>query len=448
MNYLPNTDADRKQMLAAIGVESVDDLFACIPKDVRFDRALDVPEPMAELSLLRHMQRLANCNINTEQMVSFLGGGIYDHYLPSAVDHIISRGEFFTAYTPYQPEVSQGTLQAVFEYQTMVAELTGMDAANASMYDGATALAEAAMMARRVGRKGKRVVMSTSIHPEYRQVVHTYLHGQGWEIVEVPTREGITDVEALEEVVNEDTFAVLMQNPNFFGLLEPVTAFETLVSTFKTAQLVVACDPISLGVLRPPSTYGANIVVGEGQPLGNPMSFGGPHLGFFAADKRHMRSMPGRIIGQTQDVEGRRGFVMTLQTREQHIRRERATSNICSNEALNALAATVYLSLMGKQGFQEVAQQTTQKAHYAAKAIAELPGFELAFDQPFFKEFVIKGPGPANKLIEKLLDDEILAGVDLGRFDDTMSDCLLVAVTEKRTKEEIDYFVERLGESK
>ncbi len=444
MRYLPNTDADRKLMLESIGVESVDDLFTPIPEKVRLDRSLDLPAGLSEMELVRHMRALAGENLCTDACVSFLGAGVYDHYLPAAVDHMLTRGEFYTAYTPYQPEVSQGTLQAIFEFQTLVTQLTGMDVANASMYDGSTAMAEAALMAGRVKRKGERVLISEAVHPEYRTVVNTYIHTVGWEMTTIPAVDGATDVAALKDAMDDDVVAVLVQNPNFFGVVEAMDELRELSEDMGKAQLVVACDPISLALLKPPADYGADIVVGEGQPLGNPMSYGGPYLGFFASTQKNIRAMPGRIIGQTTDVEGTRGYVMTLQTREQHIRRERATSNICSNQALNALAATVYLSLMGEEGLREVAEHSTQKAHYAARAIAELDGYELCFDRPFFKEFVVRCPRPAGEIVAQVLDEGILAGVDLGRFSKDMEDCLLVAVTEKRTKDEIDRLVAAL----
>ena len=428
-------------MLDALGVESIDDLFAAIPEEVRFRGKMDLPPAMAELDLVRHMKALAGRNISTEDIVCFLGAGAYDHFLPAVVDHMLSREEFYTAYTPYQPEVSQGTLQVIFEFQTLVTQLTGMDVANASMYDGATAVMEAALMAGRIVRKGDRVVISESVHPRYRQVLATYLDGLDWEVVEVPTAEGVTDLAALREAMDDRTLAVIAQSPNFFGMLEPV---DEIAEISGRAQFVVACDPISLGVLRPPADYGADIAVGEGQPLGNPLSFGGPYLGFFAAGQKHIRRMPGRLIGRTSDVDGTRGFVMTMQTREQHIRRDRATSNICTNEALNALAAVAYLSTMGKQGLREAAEQSLQKAHYAARTIDGLKGYRLRFDQPFFKEFVVECDRPAAEVVSALARDGFLAGLDLGRLYPGMENSLLVAVTEKRTKDEIDEFAARL----
>ncbi len=445
MSYIPNTDENRREMLDAIGVESIDDLFAGIPEAVRFRGDMDLPSAMSEMELVKHMAELAGKNLSTDEYVCFLGAGAYDHFLPSVVDHILSREEFYTAYTPYQPEVSQGTLQSIFEFQTMISELTGMDVANASMYDGATTVMEAALMAGRLVRRGgNRVLISESVHPEYRRVLETYLCSLEWEMVEIPMVEGVTDLDALRREADDETLTVIVQNPNFFGLLEPVDEIGSVVDNAGKAMFTVACDPISLGLLKPPSESGADIVVGEGQSLGNPLSFGGPYLGFFAAGSKHIRRMPGRIISETVDEDGVRGYVMSMQTREQHIRRARATSNICTNEALNALAATVYLSLMGKTGLREVAEQSLQKAHYAAQAIDALDGFSLQYDQPFFKEFVVQCERPAAEVVQSMLEHNILAGVDLGRFYPDMDHSLLVAVTEKRTREEIDELAARL----
>jgi len=443
VKFIPNTDADRAVMLESLGLGSVDELFAAIPEEVRFRGELDLPSAASEYQVARHMRELAGRNATAEEYISFLGGGAYDHFLPAAVDHILSRGEFYTAYTPYQPEVSQGTLQAIFEYQSMICLLTGMEVANASMYDGGSAVAEAAMMAGDITRL-TRVVVSSAVNPAYRGVLRTYLDSLDWEVTEVPCRAGVTDGESLTSAVGDDVSCVIVQHPNFFGSLEPMEELARAARKGKKTLLVVVVDPLSLGVLKPPSAYGADIVVGEGQPLGNSLSFGGPYLGFFASRMQHVRKMPGRIIGRTQDVDGRRGFVMTLQTREQHIRRERATSNICSNEALNALAATVYMSLLGKQGVREVGLLSLQKAHYAAEKIAGLQRFHQAFDAPFFKEFVVRCDIPAQEVLDAMLEHRILAGLDLGRHYRELRDHILITVTEKRTKEEIDYFTARL----
>lgn len=444
MRYLPHTEEDRLAMLKSLGLKKSQELFENIPPQLLYTKALDLPEGLSEMEVRLHLRNLAQNNRSPEDMVSFLGGGFYDHYIPSAIDHLISRGEFFTAYTPYQAEISQGTLQSIYEFQTLISLLTGMDIANASMYDGATALAEGVLMAVAFGRKRTNLVVSSTINPLYLQVLSTYLAGrEELELRYVEADQGTTSLAQLEQAVDSGTAAVLIQNPNFYGCLEPAADIANLTHK-EGAKLVVCADPISLGILSSPGDYGADIVVGEGQSLGNPSSFGGPGLGFFTAREEFLRNMPGRIVGATVDAEGKRGFTLTLQTREQHIRREKATSNICSNQALNALAASIYLSLMGQQGIAEVAGLCLQKAHYAATKIAGIHGFSLAFPAPFFKEFTVKCPLPASVVVERLLDKGILAGIDLGQFYPEMQDCLLVAVTEKRTKEEIDCFVKVL----
>ncbi|HEY8449071.1 MAG TPA: aminomethyl-transferring glycine dehydrogenase subunit GcvPA [Bacillota bacterium] len=443
--YLPNTADDRAAMLAAIGAASVDELFADIPADVRLNRPLQLPPALSEYELLRHMERLAASNGHVGEYTCFLGGGMYDHFIPALVDEIISRGEFYTSYTPYQPEVSQGNLQAIYEFQTMICELTGMDVANASMYDGASALAEAALMAVNVTRR-ERIVLAGTIHPEYRQVVRTYTERQGLRVSEVPVREGAVDLEALERALGAgaDVACVALQVPNFLGIVEPAAEVGRLAKQ-AGALLVVAADPISLGVLKAPGDYGADIVVGEGQPLGNPLSYGGPAFGFLAAREAYLRRLPGRIAGATVDSEGRRGYVLTLQAREQHIRRERATSNICTNQALNALAATVYMTCLGKHGLVAVADLCLQKSHYLAERIARLERFDLAFPgQPFFKEFVVRSRLPVDEVLAELRRQRILGGVPLEPFFPELADCFLVAVTEKRSRAEIDHYVGRL----
>lgn len=444
MRYLPHTDQDRQAMLNSLGLETIEELFNSIPEEVRFKGTLDLPNPLSELEVGLHMRKLAENNRSLDDLVSFLGGGCYDHYIPSVVNHILGRGEFFTAYTPYQAEISQGTLQSIYEYQTMVAQLTGMDISNASMYDGASALAEAALMAVAHAKKRSNIVVSGAINPLYLKVLYAYLAGRAdIDIRRIPVPEGMTGLTELKQSVDEGTAAVLIQQPNFFGCLE--SAAEIAQITHKHgAKLIVCADPISLGLLSPPGDYGADIVVGEGQSLGNASYFGGPGLGFFAAKEEFLRLMPGRIVGATVDTEGKRGFTLTLQTREQHIRREKATSNICSNQALNALAAAVYLSLMGPDGIREAAELCLQKAHYAEERITGISGFSRAFPGPFFKEFTLKCPVPASQINEKLLDDGFLAGLDLGQFYPEMENYLLVAVTEKRTREEIDSFAEQL----
>ena len=348
--YIPNTGEQQQEMLEEIGVSCVDELFTDIPENIRLNRDLDLPEALSEMELIGHMRQLADKNISTGECACFLGAGAYDHYIPSVIQHLVRRQEFYTAYTPYQPEISQGTLQAIFEYQTMICRLTGMDVSNASMYDGATAVAEAAAMAcRSTGRTD--IIVAKTVHPQSREVLKTYSRFAGRQVVEWNYKDGRLDFEELEKLLSENTAAVIVQNPNFFGLIEDLSDLADMVHQNRSL-LIVSCNPISLALLKPPGDMGADIVVGEGQPLGNPLSFGGPYLGFMAAKDKFMRRMPGRIVGETRDKEGRRGYVLTIQTREQHIRREKATSNICSNQALNALAAAIYLSALGKSGLK------------------------------------------------------------------------------------------------
>lgn len=440
--YLPITPEQRRQMLEAIGVGSVDELFRYIPEKLHLNRPLNLPHPLAEARLTAHMEELAGRNgINA---VNFLGGGIYDHFSPAAIDHILTRSEFYTAYTPYQPEVSQGTLQAIFEYQSMICELTGTDTANASLYDGATALSEAAIIALNTTKKTKLLVAS-SMNPWQRQVLATYMADLEAEIVEIPMQKGRLDLNALTSMLDKDTAGVFVQSPNFFGGIEDLPALAALLAEHK-ALFVVSTDPIALGLLEAPAKLGADVVIGEGQGLGLSQSFGGPLLGFMGVTDKLTRRIPGRVVGQTTDTQGRRGFVLTLQTREQHIRREKATSNICSNEALCALASSVYMSLMGPGGLREVARQSLLKAAYAREQLASIPGVKLPFTGPWFKEFVIQLPKPAAQVIDRMLDKGYYAGIDLGRFFPGLNDHLLVAVTEKRTREEIQGFKSALQE--
>jgi len=446
MNYIPHTDADRQRMLKALGISSVDELFADIPEITRFGGRLDLPEAMSELELRNHIRELAGANGTLDDYTCFLGAGAYDHFSPTLIGELIMRGEFYTAYTPYQAEISQGTLEAIYEYQTMICELTGMEVGNASMYDGSTAVAEAALMALANFRgKKNRALVARSMHPEYREVVRTYAHGVGLEVVELPYGpDGTLDLAVLEAELDDQTSSVIVQNPNFFGVIENGRAINDLVKDKSKALFVVSADPISLGILEAPGHYGADIVVGEGQPLGNSLSFGGPYVGFFAAREKLMRRMPGRIVGATVDHDGNRGFVLTLQTREQHIRRQRATSNICSNEALNALAATIYMAYIGKQGLQEVARQSLQKAHYLHDQVTALDGFRPAFEAPFFKEFGFVTERPASQVLGDLLGAKILGGLELARFYPDLEDTILCCVTEKRTRGEMDKLVARL----
>ncbi|KIV53831.1 glycine dehydrogenase [Aneurinibacillus migulanus] len=442
--YLPMTIEDKEDMLSFLGIEDVNELFSDIPEEIRLKGKLNIPEALSEPETVRHFNRLAGKNVNSMEYAYFLGAGIYDHYIPSTVNHVISRSEFYTAYTPYQPEISQGELQAIFEFQTMICELTGMEVANSSMYDGPTALAEAANLAVG-GAKGKKVVISRAVHPEAHAILQVNAKGQNYEVVEVDVKNGKTDLQALEEAVDESVAAVIVQYPNFFGTIEDVAAIEEIAHKHK-GLLVVSSNPLALGVLQPPGAFGADIVVGDAQPFGIPMQFGGPSCGYFAVREKLMRKIPGRIVGQTVDQEGRRGFVLTLQAREQHIRREKATSNICSNQALNALAASVAMSALGKQGVQEVAWLNVQKSQYAKNQITALDRYEIAFDVPVFNEFVIKVPGSVADINRKLLEQKIVGGYDLGRDYPELAGHMLLAVTEMRTKEEIDSLVQGLEE--
>ncbi|MFB0841436.1 aminomethyl-transferring glycine dehydrogenase subunit GcvPA [Paenibacillus oleatilyticus] len=444
--YLPMTDRDRADMLRTIGVDSVEELFRDIPEPIRYRGTLPMSGALDEISLLKHMKQLASRNADTSQYASFLGAGLYDHHVPVVINHMISRSEFYTAYTPYQPEISQGELQAIFEFQSYICELTGMKVANASMYDGATALAEAGALASGATQR-KEIVISRTVHPEAREIMRTTARGLNLTVVEVDYADGVTDLEQLKAAVTDDTAAVIVQSPNFFGCIEDLAAIEPIAHSRK-ALFVVSTNPMSLGLLEAPGKLGADIVVGDAQPLGIHPAFGGPTCGFFSVSEPLMRRMPGRIVGQTIDRDGKRGFVLTLQAREQHIRREKATSNICSNQALLALCASIYLSTMGKEGMREVGSLNLQKSHYAARELAKLEGPSLPFTAPFFNEFVVSLPANANiaDLNERLLEAGFIGGLDLGRYYPELQNHMLVAVTEKRTKAEIDEFAARLGE--
>ncbi|WP_432680730.1 aminomethyl-transferring glycine dehydrogenase subunit GcvPA [Bacillus velezensis] len=441
--YLPATEQDKKEMLKAIGAETIDELFADIPENVRFQKDYQIKQAKSETELTRELTKLAAKNKDAVTYASFLGAGVYDHYQPVIVDHVISRSEFYTAYTPYQPEISQGELQAIFEFQTMICELTGMDIANSSMYDGGTALAEAAMLASGHTKK-KKIVISAAVHPESRDVLKTYAKGQYIEVVEVPAKNGATDLEALEHAVCDETAAVIVQYPNFFGQIEPLKDIEPLAHK-GNSQLIVSSNPLALGILRPPGAYGADIVVGDAQPFGIPAAFGGPHCGYFAVTKKLMRKVPGRLVGQTEDENGRRGFVLTLQAREQHIRRDKATSNICSNQALNALAASVAMTALGKNGVKDMARQNILKADYARRQ-AEKAGLHVAFDGPIFNEFAVRLNLPVKEANRRLLQGGIIGGYDLGLAYPELNQHMLIAVTELRTKEEIDSLIAGLGD--
>ena len=429
-------------MLRAIGVSSFDDLIVDIPEEIRLKKALALLPASDEPQVRKLLEGLASANRSTSDYVSYLGGGAYDHFIPAAIKTITSRSEFYTAYTPYQAEISQGTLQAIYEYQSLICRLYEMDVTNASMYDGATALAEAVLMAMNVTGRSQ-VVVAGKLHPWNSAVLKTYLEASGHNaVIQNVLQDGVGDSAALKELVGDSVAAVVVQQPNFYGCLEDVEAFGAIAHE-KGALFIVSADPHSLGVLAAPGSYGADIAVGEGQPLGTPQSFGGPYLGIFTVKQPLVRKIPGRLVGMTKDRDGKDGFILTLQTREQHIRREKATSNICSNQALNALQAALYLSLLGKEGLQQVASQSTQKAHYLAAKIAAIPGFSLKYTAPFFREFVVETPVHAALIVERMLEHKIFAGYDLAAHGESG---LLVAVTEKRTKEELDGFVEKLGE--
>ena len=441
MAFIANTPDDVRVMLGAIGLDSLDQLFDMIPPEYRLQRPLDIPEALCELELTRQFgERLAR-NVGADQRPCFLGGGSYDHFIPAVVDHLAGRGEFYTAYTPYQPEASQGTLQAAFEYQTLVTQLTGLDVANASLYDGGSAVAEAVLMALGVTRRLGRIVVAGSVHPEYRQVLKTYMANLEPEIVTLPAPGGAIDPKSFAEAVTDDTAAVVLQYPDFFGRLYDIEELVALAHA-KGALAIVSVDPISLGLLRRPGDYGADIVVAEGQSLGNPLAFGGPYLGIMACREEYVRKMPGRIVGETTDRHGKRCWVLTLQTREQHIRREKATSNICTNQGLLALRASIYLAALGPTGLYRAAELSTRKAHYAAERLAQVPGLSLAFEGPFFKEFVVRFEQDPARVLAEVGRLGYHGGIALGRWYPDLADGILIAVTEKRTKDEIDGLAE------
>ncbi|MFJ7977908.1 aminomethyl-transferring glycine dehydrogenase subunit GcvPA [Peribacillus sp. NPDC096379] len=438
--YLPDTKQDQEEMLEFLQVSSIDELFEDIPADIRLQGELNIPQAVPEPLLMKKMNQLATKNINANQYPTFLGAGTYDHYIPSVVNHMISRSEFYTAYTPYQPEISQGELQAIFEFQTMVCELTGMDVANSSMYDGFTSLAEAASLAVASTRRSK-ILVSKAVHPESRAILRTVADGPGYTVEEIQLTDEITDLGKLKEQIDKDTAAVIIQYPNFFGSIEDLTEIKKIAEENK-ALFIVSANPLALALLQAPGKLGADIVIGDMQPLGIPMSFGGPHCGYFAVSKKFMRKIPGRIVGQTEDEKGQRGFVLTLQAREQHIRRDKASSNICSNQALNALASSICMTSLGKQGIRQMAQLNLEKADYMAKMLKQ-KGFVILNQSPFFNEFVVELPRPVKEVNAKLLEAGIIGGFDL-ESDYGHENQMLLAVTEQRTKEEIDQFVEVL----
>ncbi|HHY0290187.1 TPA: aminomethyl-transferring glycine dehydrogenase subunit GcvPA [Staphylococcus aureus] len=441
--YIPLTEKDKQEMLQTIGAKSIGELFGDVPSDILLNRDLNIAESEAETTLLRRLNRIASKNITKETHTSFLGAGVYDHYAPSVVDAMISRSEFYTAYTPYQPEISQGELQAIFEFQTLICELTDMDVANSSMYDGMTSFAEACILAFSQTKKNK-IVVSKGLHYQALQVLHTYAKTRKeFEVVEIDLDGTVTDLKKLEAAVDDDTAAVAVQYPNFYGSIEDLEKIHSFIED-KKALFIVYANPLALGLLTPPGSFGADIVVGDTQPFGIPAQFGGPHCGYFATTKKLMRKVPGRLVGQTQDDEGNRGFVLTLQAREQHIRRDKATSNICSNQALNALASSIAMSALGKQGIYDIAVQNIEHANYAKQQFIK-KGFEV-LDGTSFNEFVVKFDKPIQQGNEELVKYNIIGGFDLGVVSDDFKNHMLIAVTELRTKDEIDTFVEKAGE--
>ena len=447
MRYIPHTEQDIKQMLAEIGVKNIDELFDSIPESLRLNNELlDLPPSLPESELTQYLKRLQKRNTTSEDESIFLGAGAYRHFSPILIDHLISRGEFATSYTPYQSEVSQGTLQAIFEFQTMVCLLTGMEISNASMYDGASALAEAVIMANRINRRNEFLV-SSAIHPEYRSVVETYTRGSKFDLKEVPyTAEGGTDLEFILKNLTENTAAVVIQSPNFFGTVEKYVSLAEVLSKNGTLLIVAVAEAISLGILKPPGERGADIVVGEGQSFGLPVSFGGPYVGFFATREKFLRQMPGRLAGETKDQNGKRAYVLTLSTREQHIRRERATSNICTNQGLCALAATIFLSTLGKQGLYEMATLNVRKAHYLKNRLAHISGFEIKFETHSFNEFVLECPRPAKEVLQILKQDHIIGGYPLEQHYPELKNCLLLCATELSSQADMDRLADKLEE--
>ena len=437
MSYISLSDKDRKEMMAKIGISSLDELFSTIPKDIMLKRELNIPSPMTELELIQLFEKITQKN-NYQNYLSFLGAGAYSHVIPYIVDYLSSRGEFISPYTPYQPEVSQGTLQVIFEFQTLICQLTGMDIANASLYDGASAAAEAVLMAHRLKGKSK-VIIAKTLHPHYRRVIQTYVKNLGVEIEEIKYSEtGEIDLKDLRKKLDDKTAAVVFQSPNFMGIIEKLKKISDLAHSVQALSIVVVTEPVSLGILEAPGKLGADIVAGEGQSFGLPLSFGGPYLGFMACCQEYIRQFPGRIAGQTKDVDGKRGFVLTLSTREQHIRRERATSNICTNQAWCALRATIFLETLGREGLKELAWQNIQKANYALEKLSQIKGIKRKFKGKFFNEFVLEFSGGFEKIRGFLRKKGIVGGLDLGEYYPELKKCALVCVTEMHKREEID----------
>ncbi len=445
MRYIPHTEQDIKQMLSDIGIKNVEQLFDSIPKSLRLqNKLLALPPSLSENELTQYLKGLQKRNTTSENGSIFLGAGAYHHFSPILIDHLISRGEFSTSYTPYQPEVSQGTLQAIYEFQTMICLLTGMEIANASMYDGASALAEAVLMANRINRRSEFLV-SRAVHPEYRIVVETYTRGSKFDLKEIPyTLEGRTDLEFISQNLTENTAAVVLQSPNFFGNIEEYNSLKDVLSKNGTLLIVAVAEALSLGILKSPGDHGADIVVGEGQSFGLPVSFGGPYVGFFSTREKYLRQMPGRLAGETQDQNGKRAYVLTLSTREQHIRRERATSNICTNQGLCALAATIFLSTLGKQGLREIAILNLRKAHYLKNRLANVAEFEIKFGSHSFNEFVLQCQQPAEVILKELKEDQIIGGYPLEQHYPELKNCLLVCATELNSQRDMDRLAGKL----
>lgn len=448
MRYIPNTRAVRREMLQEIQVKSVEDLFSDIPERILLRRHLKIPGSRSELELSEHLKNLSQENLHRDKAVYFLGGGAYFHWIPSVVSHLAGRSEFYTAYTPYQPEISQGTLQAIFEFQTYISLLTGMEVANASMYDGASALAEAVLMAMRIKNGRKDILIPSTVHPDYREVVQTYLLAQDVNIIDIPfTQDLRTDWKTIEKTISEETCCLVIQNPNFFGTVENLPDLRRVsqkVHQMGGLLILNVVEPISLGILVPPGEYGADIVVGEGQSLGNPVSYGGPFLGIFSTKKGFVRKMPGRLVGETTDTRGERGYVLTLATREQHIRREKATSNICTNQSLCALRASIYLSVLGKRGFRELALINMMNANYTREKIDAIRGFKVE-KLPIFNEFVVECPRPVPEIQEALLAHGIVGGLDLSRFFPNLTNHVLLCTTELNRRDDIDRMCEILS---
>ncbi len=446
MPYIPHTEKDIREMLNAVGAASVEELFKPIPDNLRLKKPLNLPAPLAEQELFQELLSVSKKNATVDEYISFLGAGAYHHYVPSLVNHLILRSEFYTAYTPYQPEISQGTLQAIFEYQTLICQLTGMETANASMYDGASATAEAVLMAKRITDRGK-VILSAALHPEYREVAKTYLSSSGRDIQEVLycTETGRTLPEAVEKMIDSNTSCVVIQQPNFFGSIEDIKTISEVVHKNNSILIVAITEPISLGLLKPPGELGADIIVGEGQAFGNGLNFGGPYLGFFATMEKYLRQMPGRLVGETVDKNNKRGFVLTMATREQHIRREKATSNICTNEGLCALSAAIYLTALGKNGLMELARLNLSKAEYLKNKLKDIKGIKSSFTAPTFNEFVIEMEKEPDAALKTLLKKGIIAGLPLKKFYSELSKDILICTTEMNSKEQMDELVEELG---